>query len=68
MRDLKIFDTIPLKNGYKYKVIMIESDVENIPSSEIGVSIEPDNTVCLSVYNNHNLYRLLNRAIQKRFS
>ena len=57
---------IPKKT--KYKVMMVETDQPHSFSGKVDVSIENNDTICFSVYNNHNLYRLLTKSIEKYFS
>jgi len=52
----------------KYKVVLIESDAPHSYSSKIDARYLDDNTVCLSVYNNPILYKLLTKNIEKYLS
>jgi hypothetical protein len=47
---------------------LIETSSKREKSGKVDVSIDEDGTICFSVYNNNNLYRLLTKAIEKYFS
>lgn len=51
-----------------YRVLMVEANLPHSYSGKVDVTIEDNNTICLSVYNNKNLYKLLTKAIEKYFS